>query len=269
MVPGERAPVNLSKVVNVTWPSSSTASGDAQPTAPAKSPGLLSDIRLFVLQKPAIPTLVEFTSEAEREDYGQRILQRLGISVTKYAILNIHRIGINVPSQFAFEELLRWDRDSVHWPNHLAAVEREEGRLEHVSIYLLDRRRHLLGIKNDMFGLNKIPLFRLDALKFESFPNSSDFDNARYLLYECSGGYPIGFFVTYVRSPIASRGEVEQTQVFFAVGFDFYGRDDWPSKHVINTIWERIHNRVTGNVLNRFKGLCEARFQEVLAGSRP
>ena len=39
------------------------------------NPGLLADIRDFILHRPAIPTLVEYTTRAERQDYGQRIMQ--------------------------------------------------------------------------------------------------------------------------------------------------------------------------------------------------
>jgi hypothetical protein len=31
-------------------------------------------------------------------------------------------------------------------------------------------------------------------------------------------------------------------------------------------VWEMIHNRVTNNILNRFRHLCEAKFQSVVAG---
>ena len=34
----------------------------------------------------------------------------------------------------------------------------------------------------------------------------------------------------------------------------------------INKIWEKIHSRVTRNVLNRFKQLCEWRFQRIQDG---
>ena len=64
----------------------------------------------------------------------------------------------------------------------------------------------------------------------------------------------------YVRSSIAGMGEVAQSQLIFAVGFNFYGNEEW-QKHRkwVNIIWERIHNRVTANVLNRIKQLGEWR----------
>jgi len=49
------------------------------------------------------------------------------------------------------------------------------------------------------------------------------------------------------------------------VGFNFYGKKNWPDTHIVNTAWERIHNRVTANILNRFKQLCEFRFQANVA----
>ena len=91
-------------------------------------------------------------------------------------------------------------------------------------------------------------------------------DNARFLLYDSSGGYPIGIFTMYVRSSVEERGEVGKSQLFFAVGFNFYGKESRPKIGIINKIWESIHNRVTGNVLNRFKQLCEWRFQRIQDG---
>jgi hypothetical protein len=215
-----------------------------------------------------MPTLVDSATRAERENYSHRIMQRLGISVDEYAILNIHRISVRAPVTFVFEELRKWDENSSWWPNRLAAFERVAGRLEHVRVFFLGRKKHPLGLKITLFGLNVIPLFELHAVTIRDVPDPLDCDNARYLLYDCRGGYPIGILAGYVRSPIADEGEMEQTQFFFAVGFNFYGREDWPETHVINSIWERIHNRVTANVLNRFKQDSEAKFQKVLEGER-
>jgi hypothetical protein len=226
---------------------------------PASSGGLASDIRFYLLKRPAVPTLVEYDTVAEREDNCQRIAQRLGVSVTQYAVLNEHRIGVNVPVSLVFEELMGWDAGSLCWPNYIARPEREGGELDRIRFFLLNKKQSLFGLRNGFLGLSFIPLFRIDKLRFQHEPDPS-FDNARYLLYECSGGYPIGVFYIYVRSSIAARGEKGQTQVFFGVGFNFYGKEDWPKKHFINTLWEAIHNRVTGAVLNRFKQLCEARF---------
>ncbi|MBA7713511.1 hypothetical protein ES703_122514 [subsurface metagenome] len=232
---------------------------------PERSYGILSDIRYFFFHRPAIPTLIELPSEAEKEVYSHLIMQRIGIDVTKYSVLNIHRIGIHVPVRYVFEELLHWDGDSTCWPNHIAAVDRLDGRLERIQIFWLGRKKYPFGFKNGIFGLKFIPLFSLDAKKFQHLPGLSD-DNARYLLYDSSGGYPIGIFTMYVRSAIPKRGEVEQAQLFLAVGFNFYGKEHRPNINIVNKIWEKIHNRVTANVLNRVKQLCEWRFQRIQDG---
>jgi hypothetical protein len=232
---------------------------------PHESSSLLTDIRHFMLQRPAVPTLIRFDSYAEKENYSQSIMQRIGIDVKKYSVLNIHRIGIETPVRYVYEELLRWDGNSTCWPNKIASVFRLNGELEHIQIFLLGGRKYPLGLKNGLFGFNFIPLFCLNALRFQHLPGLSD-DNARYLLYDSSGGYPIGIFTMYVRSAIPERGETEQAQLFMAVGFNFYGLEHSPNLSIINRIWEGIHNRVTANVLNRFKRLCEWRFQRLLNG---
>jgi len=219
---------------------------------PEKSRSIISDIRFFIFHKPAVRTLIQFSNKAEREDYSHRIIQRTGIDVTKYSVLNIHRIGIEVPVRYVFEELLSWDGDSTCWPNHIATVDRLDGQLEKIQIFLL--------------GLKKFkPLFNLNAIKFQHLPGCSD-DNARYLLFDSSGGYPIGIFAMYVRSPIAEHKELGQTQLFFAVGFNFYGKVQRSNIRIVNKVWEKIHNRVTSNVLNRLKQLSEWRFQRLQDG---
>lgn len=235
-------------------------------TPPTRSRGWFSDIRFFYLHKAEIPTLIKFDSESERENYSQRIIQRLGINVEGYNILNIHKIGIAAPVKYVFEELLNWNGDSTCWPNHIARVERINDRLEHIRIFFLGRKKYPFGFKNGFFGLKFIPLFKLDALRIQHLPDPSDFDNARYLLYKCSGGYPIGVFAIYTRSSIADQQEKEQTQLFMVVGFNFYGREDLSGTRIINRIWESIHNRVTTNIMNRFKQLCEWRFQKIQEG---
>ena len=230
---------------------------------PKRSRGVLSDIRYFLLHKPVIPTLIDFGSAAERENYSQRILQRLETSVSNYAVLNIHKIGIEAPVRYVFEELLHWDGDSSCWPNYIARVERENNRIESIQIFLFGKKKYPFGFKKSFFGLKYIPLFHLDAMKIQHLPDPADFDNARYLLYKCSGGYPIGIFSMYARSAIAEQQEEEQTQLFLLVGFNFYGKKGWSKVCCINRIWEKIHNRVTANTLNRFKQLCEWRFEKV------
>ena len=77
---------------------------EASRTLPEKSRGILSDLRSYFITRPPIPTLIEFPSLAERVDYSQRILQRLGVDVDQYSVLNIHRIEIDAPVKFVFEE---------------------------------------------------------------------------------------------------------------------------------------------------------------------
>jgi hypothetical protein len=221
----------------------------------------LSDVRGFFLHRPEISTLIDLRSDAAREDYMQRIVQRLPISVAQYEVLNIHRIGIRTPAKFAYEELLRWAGEAPHWPNHIATVESIDGSRRHIQILLFGRWTRAIRRWVRPFAPNFGTLFKMTALRIQHVPHPLEFDNARYLLYECSGGYPIGVFCIYLRSPVADQGEDEQTQLFFSVSFNFYGKKRWPMNGVVNKVWETIHNRVTANVLNRFKRLCEAEFQ--------
>jgi hypothetical protein len=233
---------------------------------PEQSRSIVSDIRRFVFRRPSIPTLMEHNSDAVREDYEHRIGQRLKLSVSEYAIMNIHKIGIAAPAGFVFEELLSWQAVLRCWPGHLATLDRVDGDFEHLRVYLLGRKKRLLGLDFDMFGLNVVPLFTMKAVKIQRVPDPSDFDSPRYMLYECSGGYPVGMFCCYVRTPISDIGETQQSQVFMAVVFNFYGKRNWPDTHIVNAVWKTIHNRVTANILNRFKQLCEFKFQAAGAG---
>jgi hypothetical protein len=233
---------------------------------PSRSNGILSDISYFFLNKPEIQTLVKFESESERLSYSQRIMQRIGININRYTILNMHKIGIEAPVSYVFEELLKWNGDSTCWPNHIANVNLKEGRLEDIQINMFGFTKYPFGLKKGIFGMNFVPLFNLNAIKFQKTPDPVNFDNARYLLYESSGGYPIGIFSPYIRSSIAARKEEEQTQLFLLVGFNFYGKEEWSKKKIINKLWESIHDRVTSNVLNRFKQLCEWRFEKIQEG---
>ncbi len=227
-------------------------------TPPRKTGGLVGDVRAFLLHRPATATWIATPPGQVREDYGHRILQRIGVDVTGHSVLNLHRIGIEAPVRYVFEELLAWDGDSTCWPNHIATAERIGPGVDKFFIRPL--------------GLGKIPvlgratwkippLFELDALRVQRSPGEFDQDSARFMLFSCKGGYPIGILVFFVRSPIAVRGETEMTQVFLGVSFDFYGKKRWPLFRPIHRIWEIIHNRVTANVLHRFKQLCEWRFE--------
>jgi hypothetical protein len=138
--------------------------------------------------------------------------------------------------------------------------------LENLYIYLFGWTKFPQWIKNSFFGRNFIPLFALNATNIQRIPDTSESDNARFLLYSCTGGYPIGIFSLYVRSSIADQQELKQTQLFLTVGFNFYGREKWSKWNLLNNVWETIHNRVTSNVLNRIKQLCEWRFEKIQMG---
>ena len=97
-------------------------------------------------------------------------------------------------------------------------------------------------------------LFNLIAIKFQKEP---DINNARYLLYRCSGGYPIGVFSLYVRDSSEEQKEEGLTQLFAVVGFNFYGKKSISGVNILHRTWEKIHNRVTANVLDRIKLICE------------
>lgn len=231
---------------------------------PGISRSLLADCRHYLFRGPPIPTLVDFETDAVRQDYTERIAQRVGIDVSQYSVLNIHRIGIDAPVRYVFEEILRWRGDSPYWPNHVATLEIEEGRPEDVRVVLLGRS--LGGWLSRASSGRLGTLFEMHARTVRRVPADSDLDNARYFLWDCAGGYPIGIFSVFARSPIAERGEVEATQLFFAVGFNPYGRRILSSIRPVRRTWEAIHNRVTSNVLNRFKRLCEAGFATTLEG---
>jgi hypothetical protein len=229
---------------------------------PAKSNGILSDIRYFLLNKPLVPTCIKFRTDEERQLYSSSILQRTGIGVEAYKVLNIHRIGIEVPATFVFEELLKWNGDSSCWPNHIARVTLQDGKLENIKVNLFGLPTDPFKRKKGIFGLQIFHLFNMTAIRIQKTPAPFDFDNARYLLYKCSGGYPIGVFSMYVRSSIPERGEKEMSQLFIMVGFNFYGNKTLTRLNVINKTWEAIHNQVTAHIMNRFKQLCEWRFEK-------
>lgn len=229
---------------------------------PSISNSVFSDVRYFLLNNPETKTLIKFNSEEKRREYNERIMQRVGIDVNNNSILNIHKIGVDAPVGYIFNELLNWNGDSTCWPNHVAKVERINNQIEEIRILAFGMSKYPFGIKNSFLGLNLIPLFNLNSIRIKRVPDSFDFDNARYLLYKCSGGYPIGIFTMYVRSSIAELGETAQSQLIFAVSFNFYGKQKEANK-LVNRVWESIHNRVTTNVLNRVKQLSEWRIDKI------
>lgn len=234
--------------------------------SPAPSRSLLSDLRQFVVRRPTAPTLVRFASPEARQEAGSRILQRLGVCVSQYGVLNVHRIGVAAPGRLIFEEFASGAVAEACWPNHLAALDRDGGGIEHVRVFLLDRRVTLFGLRSGFLGLDFIPLFQLDLLKRQDTAAPDAVDDGRFLLYSCSGGYPIGIFGVYVRSSLPGTDEEGESQVFILVSFNFFGKRTWPGLGLVQRVWEWVHNRVTSNVLNRLKNLCEARCRDVRGG---
>lgn len=233
---------------------------------PLKSKGIITDILYFFIHKPKYPTLIKFNSSEERYDYNQRVIQRIGIDTNQYSILNINKIGINAPVNHIFNELMHFNGNPSCWPNHIAKVDRISNNLEHIRILPFGWKSYPFKFMKSFFGLPLIPLFLLTAIRVKDAPDSFDFDNARYLLYECSGGYPIGILAIYVRSSIPELGETSTSQLVFGVGFNFFGKQKWQEKRkFVSVVWEWVHNRVTANVLNRIKELSEWRIETIQA----
>lgn len=226
---------------------------------PNRSDSVYTDIKYFFINKPPINTLIKFDDEETKRIYCQSIMQRMSIDVDSYKMFNIHQIGVNTPISYLFDELLKWDGNSSCWPNHIAKVHLVNNNLNKIQIHLFDMSKYL-------FGFKPFHLFDLNAIKIKRVPSYDDPDNARYLLYQCKGGYPIGVFSMYTRTSIPERGEKEMSQLFFMVGFDFFGSSSLSNIRFIRKLWAFFHNRVTSNVAYRFKQLCEYRFNELIAG---
>ncbi|UCE93007.1 MAG: hypothetical protein JSV73_09320 [Flavobacteriaceae bacterium] len=232
---------------------------------PMPSRGILSDIANFFIKKPKYDTFIKFDSSEERYQYNNRIIQRIGIDSDQYSVLNINKIGIDAPVNNIFNELVLFDGNPRCWPNHIAKVDRINNDFKNIRMLPFGWKRYPFKSMKSFLGLPLIPLFLLKAVRVKDVPDNFDFDNARYVLYECSGGYPIGFLAIYVRSSIPEMGETSKSQLVFGVGFNFFGRKEWQGKRkFISSLWEAVHNRVTANVLNRIKQLSEWRVENLL-----
>lgn len=223
---------------------------------PRRSQNIFTDIKYFVFHKPKVKTFVDFHSVEERNEIGQRILQRTGVGVDSYGMLNMHKIGIEAPSHYVFDEVMKWNGDSRCWPNHIANVELKDKKMKKIHVYLFSPFRFF----GKIFGIR---LFDMKINRMQTAPKTNDLDNARYILYNCSGGYPIGIFSMYVRSSIAEFDEKEISQLFIVVGFNFFGNQRLTEIKFMRGFWRSIHNRVTANVACRFKRLCEWQFEEL------
>ena len=108
------------------------------PSSPTREPsqaqGLWPDLVGYFLSRPPRPTRVPLETPAERENYDSRILQRLGISVADYSVLNIHQIGIEAPTTFVWDALTRWRPDGGYWPNTIARAVFAGNRPDHVEV---------------------------------------------------------------------------------------------------------------------------------------
>jgi hypothetical protein len=225
--------------------------------------GLLQDVRGFIFTRPPADTVLPAATLEERRDLSGRIQQRVGIDVTPYSILNLHRVGVRAPGRAVFDRIMTWDGGSSYWPNHLARATRRDESLQRIDIHLFGWRRFL--------GRPVKPLFRLEAVRILEEPGPGDPDNHRFVMFRCDGGYPIGHFIMYVRSSIVALGERGPTQLFLAVGFNVYGRRRLaragPAR-LVTAVWERLHNRVTSHVLHRLKAICEEEIHGIENGSR-
>ncbi len=229
---------------------------------PSRSRNVITDAWHFLFSKPPVNTLIRFETEQMRAEYNGRIRQRVGIDINKNTVLNVHQIGIDAPVSLVFNELLNWNGDSTCWPNHVAKIERVDDNIEEIRVLPFGWKEYPFRFMKSIFGMQLKPLFNLNSIRIKSVPDSFDFDNARYLLYSSSGGYPIGIFAMYVRSAIAELNEIAPSQLFFVVSFNFYGKEKQANKF-INRAWESVHNRVTSNVLNRIKQLSEWRIAKL------
>jgi len=207
---------------------------------PAKK-GLWSDFVSFFLRRPRERTLIDLSSPGARAEYDQRVFERLGISVADNDVLNIHRIGIDAPDALVWDVWSRRDANTLYWPTRIAFPAWHDGNGAEGKLLL--------------FGHPALPIFRADLIRRCEVPADSDPNRARYALYRCSGGYPMGVFAMYVR-PRTAADDTDATQVFFLVAFDFFGKKQWLGTRAVRPIWEPIHNRVTSHVLNRFKAHC-------------
>lgn len=205
--------------------------------------GFLSDCARFIVRSPAEQTFLDLSQPGRREIYDSRVLERLGVNVAEADVLNIHRIGIEAPPEIVWSDVAKWNPDAGYLPERIVRCAWEDENHERGGVRLL--------------GLSFLPLFRLNLVRRQDVPPPNDPDHARYVLYRCSGGYPMGVFSIYIRSRIAAEGEVEPTQMFFMVSFDFFGKKHWLGARAVRPVWESVHNRVTAQILNRFKAYCQ------------
>ncbi len=227
-----------------------------------KSNSIFSDIKYFFFNKPEQKTFIDLKRNGDRKRYNKLIFERTGYDVGDYTLLNIHQIGVNTPVDYLFEELMRWNSDSCWWPNHIAKVHVLDNNLSHIDVFLFGKLnfKHRNREKSPEFHL--LRLFNLSILKkIQKEDNGDTHENAHYLFYKCSGGYPIGVFSLFTRNSIPENNEDCESQLFMMVSFNPHGIKSLSKVKFFARIWEAIHNRVTTNSLTRIKNYCELNYQ--------
>jgi hypothetical protein len=105
----------------------------------------VGDLLTYFVQRPPVPTLVRFSNPVQRDDYLARIRQRVGLGVERFAILNVHRIGIDAPLMLVWQKSLEWGPDSTYWPMRIAPMERPDGSNHWLEVYLFGRAGPHIG----------------------------------------------------------------------------------------------------------------------------
>lgn len=226
-----------------------------------KSTSILTDIKYFFFEKPGIETFIKINTPSDREYYNDLVHNRIGEEISNYKLLNIHRIGIQAPAEFIFNELMNWGSDSCWWPNHIAKVNVLDAERSKINIFLFGNLSLKPKKMNRPPGFHLLRLFNLTLIKKEQNRDKQSDENVHFLLYKCSGGYPIGIFNLFTRNSDPERNESGLSQLFMMVGFNPHGIKFLSRIKLITKPWEKIHNRVSSNALFRIKKYCEANYQ--------
>lgn len=236
---------------------------DKKPQMPCKkSNSIISDIKYFFINKPEMNTFIELKSDDDRKRYNKLIYERTGYDVGEYTLLNIHQIGVDTPVDYLFDELMRWNSDTCWWPNHIAKVHVTSNDLSHIDVFLFGKLNFKPGNKIKSPEFHLLRLFNLSILKKIQNPGKNDsVDNAHFLFYKCSGGYPIGVFSLFARKSLPENNEDCESQLFMMVSFNPHGIKSLSKVKLFTKTWEAIHNRVTTNSLTRIKKFCESNYQ--------
>ena len=99
-----------------------------------RSTNTLTDIKYYLFNKPPVNTLVRSNESESREELIKSIMQRTGIDVANYKMLNLHQVGVEAPASHVFDELMQWSGDAICWPNHIARVELQDDKLDNIKM---------------------------------------------------------------------------------------------------------------------------------------